>query len=70
MSRSHVGATVGRAAHDDGDVDESTRHVAAAGGVVDELVKGDAVEGPEHQLHDGANAEHGGSDAHADEAGF
>ena len=39
-------------------------------GVVDDLVPGDIGEAPEHELHHGTNAEHRGSNAHADEARF
>ena len=63
-----VVAAVGGAAHDDGDVDQAAGHVADTGGVVDELIEGDGMERPEHQLHDRADAEHGGTDAHADES--
>ena len=65
-----VGAAVGGAADDDGAVDEAAAHVADLRGVVDDLVAGDGGEAPEHQLHHRAQAEHGGADAHADEAGF
>ena len=65
-----VGAAVGRTADDDGAVDEATGHVADVAGVVHDLVKRDVREGPEHQLHYWADAEHRGTDAEADEARF
>ena len=34
------------------------------------MVEGDRVERPEHELHHWTDAEHGGADTHADEAGF
>ncbi len=65
-----VGAAVGGAAEHDGAVDETAGHVADVSGVVENLVERDGVEAEEHQLHDGADAEHGGADAEADETGF
>jgi hypothetical protein len=65
-----IGAAVGGAADDDGAGDLAAGHVADVGGVVDDLVEGDRVEGPEHQLHDGADAEHGRADAETDETGL
>ena len=70
VSRPHVGPAIGRTPHHDGHIDEPTRHVADTGGVIDQLIKCHRVEGPEHELHDRPHAQHGGSDAHADEAGL
>src|SRR5690606_12099810 len=65
-----VGAAVGGAADDDRAGDLAAGHVADVGRVVHDLVVGDGEEGPEHEQHDGADAEHGGANAHADEAGL
>ena len=65
-----IGAAVGRAADDEGAVDESAGHVAHAAGVVDDLVVGDVGETPEHEFHDGAQSHHGGPHPESDEAGF
>ncbi len=65
-----VGSSVGGASDDDGAVDEAAAHVADEAGVVNDLVPCDGGEAPEHEFHDGAQTEHGGTDAHADECGF
>ena len=65
-----VGAAVGGAADHDGAVDQAAGHVTDVGRVVEDLVEGDGVEGPEHELHHGTDAEHRSAHAHADEAGF
>ena len=70
MSRADAGAAIGRAADDDGAVDLTAGHVADHRAVVDDLVPGDGVETPEHELHDRTHAEHAGADAHADETGL
>ena len=70
MGSADTGAAVGGSTDDDGAIDFTTGHVADHGGVVDDLIPGDGVEAPEHELHDGANAEHGGTDSHADETGL
>lgn len=70
MGSADTGAAVCGSADDDGAIDFATGHVADHGGVVDDLVPGDGVETPEHEFHDGANAEHGGADSHSDETGF
>ena len=70
MGRADVGAPVGGAADDDRTVDLATAHVADVGGVVEDLVEGDRVERPEHELHNGADAEHRGAETHTDEAGL
>ena len=46
------------------------RHVAYTRRVVDELIEGHRMEGPEHQFHDRTHAEHGSADTHADETCF
>ena len=66
----HTGAAIGRTADDDGTMNFSTGHVAHHGGVVDDLVPGDGVKAPEHELHHGAYTEHGGTHTHADKTGF
>ena len=70
MSRADIGAAVGGSSHHDGAVDQAARHVAHAGRVVDQLVKGNGVKGPKHEFHHGADPQHGSTDAHADEAGL
>ncbi len=70
MGCADAGAAVGGSTDDDGAIDFATGHVADHGGVVDDLIPGDGVEAPEHEFHDGANAEHGGADSHADETGL
>ena len=68
VGRADTGAAVGRTADDDWATAETAGHVADAGSVADELVKGYRMEGPEHQFHYGTDAEHGGTDTHANES--
>ena len=68
VRRADAGAAVGRTADDDGAVDLAAGHVAHHRAIVHDLIPGDGVKAPEHQLHHGAHAEHAGADAHADEA--
>ncbi len=65
-----VGSSVSGAADDDGAVDEAAAHVTDEAGIVNNLIPCDGGEAPEHEFHDGAEAEHGGTDAHADEGGL
>ena len=70
VRRADVRAAVRGPADDDGAIDETAAHVADLRGVIDDLIPRDGGEAPEHEFHDGANAEHRGADAHADECGL
>ena len=70
MGGSDIGAPVGGAPDDDGAIDETTRHVANLPSVVDDLIPSHGGETPEHQFHHGANSQHAGADAHANESGL
>ena len=61
-----VAGALGHAQHQrDGDL--AAEHVVDVRGVVDDLVEGEQGEVDRHQLDDGAQAGHGGADAHADD---
>ena len=66
VGRADIGPAVGRSPDDDGDVYLSAGHVADVGGIVQDLIERHRVEAPEHELNDGADAEHGGADAQSD----
>ena len=67
VGRTDICTTVGRAADDHRDIDETTRHVADAAGVIDDLVEADIRKAPEHELNHWTQAHHGGADAEAKE---
>ena len=70
MGRADISAAIGRSADDDRAIDPAAAHVADAAGIIDDLVESHVSEAPEHELHHRTKAEHGGADAHADEAGL
>ena len=61
-----TGACTGSGAHDHRHLHLAAEHEAHLGRFVDQLVKADAHEVGEHQLHNGTHARHGGADAGAD----
>jgi len=67
VGRADIRAAVGRAADNHRDIDESARHVADAAGIVDDLIKADIGEAPEHELDHRPQTHHGRTDAEAQE---
>ena len=70
MGGADIGSAVCGAANHDWAVDETSTHVADLTRIVDDLIPCHIGEAPEHEFHHGADAQHGGADTHADEAGF
>ena len=65
-----VCAAISGASDDHRDIDQSTRHVTDAAGVIDDLVEADIRKAPEHELDHGAKTHHGSTDAKAEEGGL
>ena len=65
-----VRAAIRWATHNDRYIHQTARHVAAEGGIVEELIDRNIAEGHKHHLHNWADAEHGCADCHTREGGF